>query len=105
MARATQTNEIMSMKPRSPLGLIVFLALLLASGTGIFRRWQERTALQTELEVARTDVGNLPELRAENQRLRARQVPTAELARLRADHAALPRLRAELEALSKSPTQ
>lgn len=95
----------MRVKPLFPLGRVVLLALVLGSGAGIYRRWQERIALQAELEIARADLGNLSELRAENQRLRTRQAPAAELDRLRADHAALPRLRGELETLSKSPTQ
>ena len=46
---------------------------------------------------------DLARVRAENERLKERQISTTELEALRADHAALPRLRAELEALKPRP--
>jgi hypothetical protein len=90
------------MKQRSSLGFILLLvALVVAGGTGLWSQWLQTMALRTELESARAEVGELARLRAENTRLRAQQLPPAQLEALRADHAALPRLRAELEALNK----
>lgn len=77
------------------VGVLLVLALL---GTA-WAVWQrhERAILRAKLEHARLEAGEWERLRAENERLRARQISAAELERLRADHAALPRLRAELE--------
>jgi hypothetical protein len=58
--------------------------------------------LRTAIGIVRLDVGELSRLKVENQRLRQKQIPAAELAALRADHDALPRLRSELEALTKT---
>jgi hypothetical protein len=89
------------MRPRPTLGFLVVLALLIvAGGVGLASQWRQTLALRGELELLRLEAGDLAQLRAENQRLRERQIPAAELELLRADHAALPRLRAELEALS-----
>ncbi|MBL9186801.1 MAG: hypothetical protein JNK23_04935 [Opitutaceae bacterium] len=77
-------------------------ALVAAGGVGLFSQWRQTLALRAELKLARATMTELEQLREENQRLRARQIPAAELDRLRADHAALPRLRRELEALGKS---
>jgi hypothetical protein len=58
--------------------------------------------LRTELERSKCNAKEMAHLRAENQRLREKQIPAVDLERLRADHTALPRLRAEIEALNKS---
>jgi Tfp pilus assembly protein PilN len=91
------------MKRRSSLGFLVLIgAIVVAVGAGMLSQWRQTLALRGELELARATMTELGRLREENQRLRARQIPTAELDRLRADHAALPRLRRELETLGKS---
>ena len=79
------------------------IVLVVAGGSALASRWQETMLLRGEVGLLRLDAGELERLRAENQRLREKQIPVAELEVLRADHAALPRLRAEMEALNKSP--
>ena len=92
------------MKQRSLFGfLTVVTALVIAGSAGVASQWLQTLALHTELESARAEVGELARLRAENQRLRDRQISTAQLEALRADHAALPQLRAQLEALATPP--
>lgn len=59
--------------------------------------------LRVALERTKADADELTRLRDENRRLRAQQISSTELERLRSDHAALPRLRAELEALQHPP--
>jgi hypothetical protein len=84
------------------LGFFIVLAvLIIAGGAGLASQWRQTMMLRAELESVRLEVGDLARLRAENQRLRDRQIPAAELEALRADHTALPRLRAEIEALNK----
>ena len=78
-------------------------ALVIAGGAGLVLQWQQTMQLRGELERARFETEKLAQLRAENQRLRDRQIPAEKLEALRADHAALPRLRAELEALKQPP--
>jgi hypothetical protein len=55
--------------------------------------------LQASIEVARQQRADVARLEQENARLRAKQMPAAELEALRADHAAVTRLRRELDAL------
>ena len=81
--------------------VLLFGALAVVVGVGLFRQSQETVRLRAELEGARFATGELERARAENQRLRSKQISETELAALRADHAALPRLRAELEALNR----
>jgi hypothetical protein len=90
------------MKARSSILFVVTLAVV-ASVTGalLLRQHQEAILIGAELDRAKMQRDDLARLQAENQRLRGRQIPEAELARLRADHAALLRLRAELENLKK----
>ena len=78
-------------------------SLVIASGVGLFSRWQTTMQLRSELELLQLETGELARVRAENERLKERQISPAELESLRADHAALPRLRAELEALKPRP--
>jgi Tfp pilus assembly protein PilN len=85
----------------SPGFLIVIGVLVAAAGLGLAQQWRQTLLLRGEVELARSDVVELAQLQAENERLRARQVSVAELEQLRADHAALPRLRAELEAAKR----
>ena len=90
------------MKPRSSFGfVVVVVALVVAGGVGLASQWRQTILLRSELDLARMEASELERLRAENQRLRDRQISAAELAVLRADHAALPRLRAELDALAQ----
>ena len=90
------------MKSRSSFGFVaVVAALSIAGGVGLFSQWQRTMTLRVELEPARAQADELKRLRAENERLRDRQIPAEKLEALRADHAALPRLRAEIEALKK----
>ena len=92
------------MKNQSSLGFyLMVIVLVVAGGSALASRWQETMLLRGEVGLLRLDAGELERLRAENQRLREKQIPVAELEVLRADHAALPRLRAEMEALNKSP--
>jgi hypothetical protein len=91
------------MKQQSYLGFCVVVAgLVIVGGVGLVSQWQKTMALRVELELARVEAGELARLRAENRRLREKQIPAAELEALRADHAALPRLRAEIEALKRA---
>jgi hypothetical protein len=90
------------MKRRRPIGFLLLVSALMLGGGALFAvRWQETLTLRSELELARMETAEWERLKAENQRLREKQIPPADLERLRADHAALPRLRAELEALKK----
>jgi hypothetical protein len=94
---------VVSMKRRQPIGFFIVVAALILGGGALFAtRWQETLTLRSELELARMETAEWERLKAENQRLREKQIPPAELERLRADHVALPRLRAELEALKKT---
>ena len=88
------------MKRRSNLGFIVLAILLaVAEMAGLEWQWQETLLLRADLAQARLEAAEFERLREENNRLRAQQISTAELKRLRADHAALPRLQAEIETL------
>lgn len=78
----------------------VTAGVLMLVGIALAREWQRSLDLQAEVAAARVRLADVTTVRAENQRLRANEIPTEELARLRADHAALPRLRAELQTLS-----
>jgi hypothetical protein len=91
------------MQHRSSLGfLIVIAALVVAVSVGVTSQWLRASALRGERDLLRVEAEELGRLQRENERLRAKQIPAAELEALRADHAALPRLRVELEALKKS---
>jgi hypothetical protein len=93
------------MKPRSSFVFsLVLAALTIAGGTALAMQWRQSMELRVALEHAKSDADELARLRDENRRLRAQQIPPAELERLRSDHAALPRLRAELEALQRPPS-
>ena len=90
------------MKQRSSPGFFLVLsALVVGGGIGLTLQWRQAMTLRTELERAKFNAEEMAHLRAENQRLREKQISAIELERLRADHAALPRLRADIEALSK----
>lgn len=90
------------MNTRSSLGFFFVLAVLVVGGgAGLAVQWRQSLALRGELERGRFETEEVARLRAENQRLREKQISAAELERLRADHAALPRLRAELDALAR----
>jgi hypothetical protein len=91
------------MKPPCSPGFFVLIgALAVAASYGAAWQHQETAALRTELEVMRLQRAELDQLRAENQRLRQKQIPANELEGLRADHAAIARLRGELATL-KTP--
>lgn len=94
------------MHGRSSFGfLVVVTTLVIASGVGLAAQWQTTLLLRGELERVQWETEELERLRAENQRLRGKQIPAAELEALRADHAAVARLRAELDTLRKpAPT-
>ena len=93
------------MKPRSSFVFsLVLITLAIAGGAALTMQWRQSMELRVALENAKSDADELARLRDENRRLRAQQIPPAELERLRSDHAALPRLRAELEALQRPPS-
>lgn len=93
------------MKARSScVFFLVLFALMIAGGTALAIQRRQSMELRIVLERAKSDADEFARLRDENRRLRAQQIPPAELERLRSDHAALPRLRAELEALQRPPT-
>jgi hypothetical protein len=83
---------------------IVLTGISIAGGAALARQRHQSMELRGALERAKSEAAELGRLREENRRLRAQQIPPAELARLRSDHAALPRLRAELEALQHPPS-
>ena len=91
------------MNQRSSLGfLFVTAVVVVAGGAGLASQWSQTMSLRTDLELARVEADELERLRAENKRLRDRQISAAELELLRADHAAMPRLRAEIESLKRT---
>lgn len=79
------------------------LLLVAAAGAVLWSQRLQTLSLRAELVAGRAAAGELAGLRAENQRLREKQITAAQLEALRADHAALPRLRAQVEALKKPP--
>ena len=81
--------------------LLVLTAVVLAAAAAVAVQWQQTALLRADLECAKFAAEELAKLREENQRWRDKQIPAAELERLRADHAAIPRLRAELDALAR----
>jgi hypothetical protein len=76
-------------------------ALILIALLGIVYQRSENRVLRLELQDVKRAETELVQLRKENERLKSRQIPAAELEQLRSDHAALPRLRAELSDLRK----
>ena len=92
------------MPSRVPLWFLVLLvALAFVGGVGLLSQRAQTMQLRGEVDAVRGIADELPRLQAENLRLRAQQIPAANLALLRADHAAVLRLRAELGALQKIP--
>ena len=90
------------MRPRSQFRFIVSVVatILLAVGSIAYQRSESRV-LRLELQEAKRAEIEIAQLRKENERLKGRQIPVAELEQLRSDHAALPRLRMELSDLRK----
>lgn len=92
------------MPSRSSSVFLVTLVLIVTAGGALAAwQWRDGLALRGVLVERQTHVAELARLRAENERLQARQIPAAELAALRADHVAILRLRAEIEALRRRP--
>jgi Tfp pilus assembly protein PilN len=90
------------MKTRFPWEFVaLLLAVLVAAGLGLAVQRERAVLLRTKLALLQAEARELASLRAENARLRERQIPAAELEALRADHVAVARLRAELDALRK----
>ena len=81
--------------------IVLVAAVILIAGSAIAYQRSEDRVLRLELQDAKRAETEIAQLRKENERLKSRQIPTAELERLRSDHAALPRLRAELNDLRK----
>lgn len=75
------------------------LALAVVAGVGFALQRQAAAALREEIALLRDEQRALARLRAENEKLKAVQIPAAELERLRADRLAVLRLRTEIEAL------
>jgi hypothetical protein len=90
------------MNRRSGIAFAAAAVVIAIAATANVRAWRQSVELRTAIGIVRLDVGELSRLKVENQRLRQKQIPAAELAALRADHDALPRLRSELEALTKT---
>jgi hypothetical protein len=82
--------------------LITLIVPTVAMGWAAYRQHNESISLHTELEHARAERAEWARLSADRDRLRALQIPSAELQALRADHAALLRLRAELDVLQRA---
>ena len=78
-----------------------FLIALLAAGAVVFLQREAAASLRSELALLRDENRELARLKAEHERLRAAQLPPAELDRLRADRAALLQLRSEIEAMRR----
>ena len=85
---------------RRLLWVIVVAATVTGAAVLALQR-QEQTVLRSESELLRDQAHELAQARAENERLKAQQIPASELARLRADHTELVRLRAEIDALKQ----
>jgi hypothetical protein len=85
---------------RRLLWVIVVAATVTCAAVLALQR-QEQTVLRSEKELLRDQARELAQVRAENERLKAQQIPASELARLRADHTELVRLRAEIDALKQ----
>jgi len=81
--------------------VLAAIVVAVMAGAVCWSQWLQTISLRTEVEAARAEIAELGRLRADNARLRARQIPAAQLVALRADHVALPQLRAQVEALSK----
>ena len=75
--------------------------ILVASGAALISQRAQTKELLATRELERMAASQIETLRAENQKLRAAQISSAELESLRADRAALVRLRAELDTLSR----
>lgn len=79
--------------------------VVLGSGALVGAQWNQTMLLRTQRDLMQMEASDLTQLKAENQRLRAKQISAKALEALRADHAALPRLRAEIEALNREPAK
>ena len=71
----------------------------LAVGVGVIQQQRSIGRLQREAAEIREQIQALPGLRTENQRLKQRQVPVGDLARLQRDHAELAAVRTEIASL------
>lgn len=79
--------------------IAALLALAVVAGAGFALQRQAAEALRQEIALLRDEQRALARLRAENEKLKASQVPAAELERLRADRLAVLRLRTEIEGM------
>ena len=84
---------------------VVLLGLALVAGAALLLQRHATEALRSELALLRDENREVARLRAEQQCLKAAEVPAAELERLCADHAALIRLRAEINRLKNRADQ
>lgn len=89
------------MRRQSTNSFLAAAIVIAITATANVRAWRQSVELRTAVEAVRIEVSELSRLQVENQRLREKLIPAAELAALRADHDALPRLRSELDALTK----
>jgi hypothetical protein len=80
------------------LFLLFGVALAIVT-SGLVLQWMSNRELRDEVALYREQADNRTRLEAEQQRLRAAQLPAAEQAALRADHAAVVRIRNEVESL------
>jgi hypothetical protein len=85
---------------RFTAGLLLVLALV--AGAWLWLQRQAAETLRAELALLREQNIELARLRADNEQLKASQLPTQELERLQADHAAVLRLRTEVQRTGES---
>ena len=96
--RDEETRSSMTRRRTIPF-IVTFTATVVVGVLVLTNQRRQTSSLRIELEQVRAQAAEMIRLRAENQRLRERQISDAALEALRSDHAALPRLRVELEAL------
>jgi len=81
----------------------VLLAVVV--GAVMFLQRETGANLRSEIVLLREEHGEMARLKAERDRLKAAQMPAAELAQLRADRAALMQIRSELDAMKARADQ
>src|SRR5215212_1842037 len=83
-------SDSRQMKRSSFVFILVATAGAAVGGRRLITQHHEATALRVQRETLRLELAQFESAKAENLRLRALQIPRAELEVMRADHAALP---------------